>query len=268
MGWSLYCQRQIVVIGDCAALPIFKAASVYNVRMIGIIDYEMGNLRSVQKGFEQVGHDAAIISDPTGIADVTHLVLPGVGAFADGMEHLQRLGFVEPILEHVAANKLMLGICLGMQLLFESSTEDAPSDDDPVKGLGIFPGQVVQFDVNRGIEHTGKRIKVPHMGWNALEWEVKVPKEISAESDKCQASPPALFNGLKSGAFVYFVHGYYAQPGDVVDGKSAVTVGTAQYPAGEPFCSVVNVGQVWATQFHPEKSQHVGLQMLKNFASM
>lgn len=213
--------------------------------MIGIVGYRMGNLRSVQKGFERVGAEAVILSHPEEAARVDHLVLPGVGAFGDGMEHLRRFGFIEPIRAHIAAGKPFLGICLGMQLLFESSAEDAPSADEPVPGLGVLKGRVVLFDVNRG----GQRIKVPHMGWNTLQWPAGF----------------ALFDGLEQGAAVYFVHGYYPEP---AASNGRVTTAVAEYPAGAPFCAAIHRDNIWATQFHPEKSQGVGLRMLANFAIM
>lgn len=219
--------------------------------MIGIIDYGMGNLRSVQKGFERVNAEAALLPSPDQLDGITHLVLPGVGAFADGMKHLAERGWIEPIHAFVATGKPFLGICLGMQLLFESSTEDAPSDDQPVAGLGVLPGHIVQFDVNRG----GQRIKVPHMGWNTIAWQGDFK----------------LFDGLQPGAAVYFVHGYFAEAGAQNNGASnnnGMTTAVTEYPQGQPFTCAAHRGNVWATQFHPEKSQHVGLKMLANFAAL
>lgn len=214
--------------------------------MIGIIDYGMGNLRSVQKGFERVNAEAALLTSPDQMDGMDRLILPGVGAFADGMIHLAERGWIEPIHAFIATGKPFLGICLGMQLLFESSTEDAPSDDEPVKGLGVLPGRVVLFDVNRG----GQRIKVPHMGWNTVAWKDDFK----------------LFDGLDQGAAVYFVHGYYAEAGG--GNGTGMSTAVTEYPQGEPFTCAAHRGNVWATQFHPEKSQHVGLKMLANFASL
>ncbi len=214
--------------------------------MIGIIDYGMGNLRSVQKGFERVGADAVLLRGPDEVGRIDRLILPGVGAFADGMEHLESRGWIGAIGDFIASGKPFIGICLGMQLLFDSSTEDAPSLDQPVAGLGVLPGRVVEFDVNRG----GQRIKVPHMGWNTVAWEGHF----------------ALFNGLEPGAAVYFVHGFYAEAVDV--DSNGMATATTEYPVGAPFTCAAHKDNVWATQFHPEKSQTVGLRMLANFATL
>lgn len=207
---------------------------------IGIIDYGMGNLRSVQKALQSVGADAVVLTDPTDQVD--RLILPGVGAFADGMANLTARGWVEPIRRFIDSGRPFLGICLGLQLLFDGSQEDAVGGH-PVPGLGLLPGQVVQF-VPQNVQ--GKpRLKVPHMGWNAVSW---------------QRSDP-LLAGLTSGVGVYFVHGYYALPGD-----DSVISSTCDY--GIKFCASIWRKNIWATQFHPEKSQAVGLQMLANFSSM
>lgn len=214
--------------------------------MIGIIDYGMGNLRSVQKAFELVGAHAQILAHPDQIATIERLVLPGVGAFGDGMINLRKGGWVEPIKAFIERGRPFLGICLGMQLLFESSMEDAPSPDQPVLGLGVLPGQVVEFQVKQ----EGERIKVPHMGWNTLRWSDDDP----------------LLAGLQQECAVYFVHSYYCVPRDSETNR--ITSATAQYPQGKPFTATVSTGNVWATQFHPEKSQRVGLKMLSNFATL
>lgn len=210
--------------------------------MIGIIDYGMGNLRSVQKALERVGAQAAIVSRPSEAEQVAKLVLPGVGAFADGMTQLRQRGWDQAIVSHVRAGRLLLGICLGLQLLFDRSQEDAPSPDAPVAGLGLLPGQVLRFDETRG---GGERLKVPHMGWNTLAWQREDP----------------LLAGLEPGCWVYFVHSYYA----VVD-SDAEQVMTATSDYGGPFTASVWRENIWATQFHPEKSQAVGLRILENFA--
>ena len=199
--------------------------------MIAIIDYGMGNLRSVQKGFERVGHQAAITSDPAEIIAAERVVLPGVGAFADGMAELQRRQLVEPIRAVIAAGKPFLGICLGLQFLFERGHEDGIHP-----GLCILPGEVVRFRVPR-------EYKVPHMGWNQL----------------AMRQPTPLLAGLPEGVHMYFVHSYYVVPTD----RSVIAAET-NYP--EPFASVVWRDRLYATQFHPEKSQADGLQILKNFA--
>ena len=213
--------------------------------MIGIIDYEMGNLRSVQKAFEHVGAKATILSQAKQVESVDKLVLPGVGAFADGMTHLRRGGWDDAMNGFIDAGKPFLGICLGMQLLFDSSQEDANENGAPVRGLSVLPGQVVRF-ANQLPD--GGRLKVPHMGWNTLRWQREDP----------------LLAGLEQDAAVYFVHGYYAKPTE--SGQTPVTSATADY--GGVFCASLWHDQVWATQFHPEKSQAVGLKILANFAAL
>lgn len=201
--------------------------------MIGIIDYNMGNLRNVQKGFEKVGFSSRITSDPNQLAEATHLVLPGVGAFGDAMEELRRRGLVEPIREAIQREKPFLGICLGLQLLMERSYEDGVHE-----GLGILPGEVVRFDLPT-------EYAVPHMGWNQLHIR----------------QPNPLLNGIDEGDYVYFVHSYYVVPQD-----PSVIATETDY--GVMFCSSIGRGRLFATQFHPEKSQAVGLRMLENFARL
>ena len=201
----------------------------------------MGNLRSVHKAFERVGAAAAIVDDPETVADYGKVVLPGVGNFADGMKLLRERGFVEPVKQAVATGVPTLGVCMGMQLLMDSSTEDADGGE-PIPGLGIIPGRVVRFAEQP--DPQGPRLKVPHMGWNRLEPTGDHP----------------LTANLGPEPFVYFVHGYYCIPDD-----PAVTAATATY--GRPFCAALQRGHVWACQFHPEKSQHVGLRILANFAN-
>ncbi len=201
--------------------------------MIAIIDYQMGNLRSVQKAFERVGHAAAVTGDPAVIAQASRIVLPGVGAMADAIAELKRRELVEPILEAINADKPFLGICLGLQLLFERSYEDGEH-----AGLGVIPGEVRKFDIP-------SEYKVPHMGWNVVDW----PRR------------PPIFEGLDEGCHFYFVHSYYVAPAD-----EGVVAGTASYP--EPFCAAIWRDNLFATQFHPEKSQSAGLQVLKNFAEL
>ncbi len=203
--------------------------------MISIIDYGMANLRSVQKGFEHVDAQAHIISRPEEIDSAERLVLPGVGAFADAVATLRERHLVEPILTHIKKGKPFLGICLGLQMLFDVGYEDGVH-----QGLGVLPGKVVRFDVD-----TTMNLKVPHMGWNQLEHK----------------RPSPLFRELSDGCSVYFVHGYYAEPSD-----PSVIATTTDY--GRPFVSSVWRDNVMATQFHPEKSQKVGLQILKNFAAL
>lgn len=199
--------------------------------MIAIIDYGMGNLRSVQKGFERVGHPAIVTSDPAQVTRADKIVLPGVGAFEDAVAELHRLGMVGPILKAIDAQKPFLGICLGLQLLFETSFENGTH-----KGLGVLPGEVVRFDLP-------KEYAVPHMGWNQLAIRNRSP----------------LLDGLAEGTHVYFVHSYYVAPRD-----PSVVATETDY--GGPFCSMIWRDRLYATQFHPEKSQSDGLRMLKNFA--
>jgi len=206
---------------------------------IVIIDYGMGNLRSAQKAFEKVGYAARLSSDPADIAAADKLVLPGVGAFRDCIGNLREGGFVEPLLAHVDAGKPLLGICVGLQLLFSESEEFGRH-----QGLGIIPGRVVRFPA--GMQHQGEELKVPHMGWNSLQIR--------------QASP--VLRGVEEGSFVYFVHSYYAVPDDPSIVAAQATYGDVT------FCASLWRDNVMATQFHPEKSQTVGLAMLKNFGEM
>lgn len=206
--------------------------------MITIIDYGMGNLRSVQKGFEKVGFEAKVTADPADVRTASKLVLPGVGAFKDCMDNLREGGFVEPILRHVESGKPFLGICLGLQLLFSESEEFGRH-----QGLGIIPGKVVRFPADMHL--AGEELKVPHMGWNQIRLQQDIP----------------LFRGVEDGSSVYFVHSYYVVPEDP---KAVAT--TTEY--GISFCSAICRDNVMATQFHPEKSQQVGLRILKNFGNM
>ena len=202
--------------------------------MIAIIDYGMGNLRSVQKGFEKVGHPAEITSDPKVVARADRVVLPGVGAFEDAMAELKRFGLVDSILETIEADRPMLGICLGLQLLFDFSLENGRHE-----GLGVIPGDCVRFEIPR-------EFSVPHMGWNQIEPQGDVP----------------LLKGIDPGTYVYFVHSYYVRPTD-----RAVIATETEY-GGMKFCSMIQKGNLFASQFHPEKSQEKGLQILKNFAEL
>ncbi len=223
--------------------------------MIGVLDYGMGNLRSVEKAFLHLGHEAKVVGDSASVAACSRLVLPGVGNFADGMRLLDERGLREPILKVVASGRPVLGVCMGMQLLMTSSTEDAPSDDAPVPGLGVVPGRVRAFTPTRGgAGSDGRpRLKVPQMGWNALSF--------GADADDASAPGSPLMAGLDPGAHVYFVHGYYCTPDD-----PAVTAATADY--GGRFCAAFSSQNVHACQFHPEKSQAVGLKILDNFARL
>jgi glutamine amidotransferase len=210
--------------------------------VIGIIEYGMGNLRSVQKAFEHLGVQATIMTSPDQAKSVDKLVLPGVGAFADGMSHLRERGWDTLTKKWVADGKPFLGICLGMQLIFTGSEEGASNPGSPVPGLGILPGHVVQFT-----RKPGDSYKIPHMGWNTLSWSRKDP----------------LMDGLDQGCSVYFVHSYFVRSDAQTD---PIATTRCEYPAGRPFVSSVWKDNVWATQFHPEKSQRIGLAMLANFA--
>jgi len=206
--------------------------------MIGIIDYGMGNLRSVQKGFERVGAQAKILARPEEIDGVDKLVLPGVGAFADASRTLRACGLIPPILDFIAKGRPFLGICLGMQLLFDVSYEDGEH-----VGLGVIAGKVVAFDFT-GLQ-LAEKLKIPHKGRNLLQWKRPVP----------------MLAGLENGTSVYFVHTYY-----VVPSEASVIAATTNY--GIEFTSMIWKDNIFATQFHPEKSQKAGLKMLENFARL
>jgi glutamine amidotransferase len=198
-----------------------------------IIDYGMGNLRSVQKAIEAIGHRAEITSDPEVVRRADKVILPGVGAFADAAAELRRTGLGAAFCEAVRAGKPCLGVCLGLQLLFDVSEEDGEH-----AGLGLLPGRVVRFVSAPGL-------KIPHMGWNTLRIK----------------RPAPLFAGIDPAPSVYFVHSYHAvagHPGDVA--------AEADHP--DPFPAVVWRENLMACQFHPEKSQAVGLAMYANFASL
>ena len=202
---------------------------------IAILDYGMANLRSVQKAFAQVGFAADIIAQPEHIDRAEKLVLPGVGAFKDAIATLRQRNLAEAILRHVQRGRPFLGICLGLQLLVEVGYEDGEH-----RGLGVIGGQCVRFDVDQTMG-----LKVPHMGWNQLM--VK--------------NPSPLLRDLPAGCNVYFVHSYHVVP---TDGRVIAT----ETDYGRPFVSSICRDNVMATQFHPEKSQKIGLKILQNFASI
>lgn len=200
---------------------------------IVIVDYGMANLRSVQKAFERVGRGAVITSDPNVMAEARKLVLPGVGAFRDAIARLRQADMIRVIVEHIRAGKPFLGICLGFQLLFTTSHEDGEH-----AGLDLFAGDVVRFPNVPGL-------KVPHMGWNQLRKRLPVP----------------LLENVPDQAAVYFVHSYFVVPRD-----PGLTAAETDYPT--PFTSMIWRDNVYAVQFHPEKSQSVGLEMLRQFAAL
>lgn len=203
--------------------------------MIGIVDYNMGNLASVKNAFRKLGHEAAVESDPDKFYTYDKLILPGVGAYGDAMEHLKARGMDEAIKHFAASGAPMLGICLGMQLLFETSQEFGHNE-----GLGLIKGHVQAFDSAR-FEHP---LKVPHMGWNRM-----FTKEHP------------LFEGLDDEHYLYFVHSYHAVCED-----PANTIGRTEY--GYSFTSAVANGNVMGIQPHPEKSHKNGLQILQNFINL
>jgi glutamine amidotransferase len=194
-----------------------------------VVDYERGNLRSVQKALEHVGAKAVVTRDTHAVAKADKMILPGVGAFADCMENLKSFHLIEPIMEFLTTGRPFLGICLGLQLLFTESEEFGFT-----KGLNIIPGRVVRFP---------KGLKVPHMGWNAVEiWKKDCP----------------LLKGIKEGSYFYFVHSYYVVPFDFSVVSTSTTYGVEYTP-------MVWKENIFATQFHPEKSQSLGLTILENF---
>jgi len=196
--------------------------------VIAIVDYGMGNLRSVQKALEKVGAPARIVHAPAELDGAHGIVLPGVGAFGQAMENLRSGDWIEPLRELVSRRVPLIGICLGMQLLFETSEEMGQH-----QGLGLLHGEVKRFS---GV------LKIPQMGWN----QVRI----------CRTSP--LLDGIQPGGYAFFVHSYYCEPRDL-----SVILATTDY--GIEFASVVGQGHIYGAQFHPEKSQVVGLKILENF---
>ncbi len=199
---------------------------------IVIVDYGSGNLRSVQRGFERAGYPSLISRDPDLVAEATHLVVPGVGAFSDCMDNLENLQLLEPIRTFIQADKPYLGICLGLQILFSKGTEFGSKP-----GLGILAGKVVRFPENA--------LKVPHMGWNQIQIHQETP----------------ILNNIPNRTYFYFVHSYYGAPKE--NECIATTTGY-----GLKFPSAVCRGRLFACQFHPEKSQDMGKQLLENFAKL
>jgi len=199
--------------------------------MIAIVDYGIGNLRSVQRAFEYVGAEVAVTADRATIEAASAVVLPGVGAFGQAMANLERAGLSEVIRHVIAQGRPFLGICLGLQLLFEESEEMGQH-----RGLGVFGGQVKRFDVD---------LKVPQIGWNQIHIR--------------RASP--LLEGVADGSYAYFVHSYYVAPAD-----PEIVLATTDY--GIDYASIIGQDNVFGIQFHPEKSQAVGLRILRNFTAL
>jgi len=203
--------------------------------VIGIVDYNMGNLASVINAFTKMGVDATLESDPNKLSQYDKLILPGVGAFGDAMEHLQSNGMDLAVKAFVASGKPLLGICLGMQLLFESSEEFGSN-----RGLGLIPGKVVAFDESK-FDHS---LKVPHMGWNEMFKQTNTP----------------LFDGLDDDFYLYFVHSYHA----ICEDQYAI--GKTHY--GYEFVSAVQKENIYGIQPHPEKSHENGLKIIENFVNL
>lgn len=207
--------------------------------MIAIVDYGMGNLRSVEKGFERFGFTVKVADNPKDLKGAEKLVLPGVGAFQDAMEGLRQRNLIEPIKGWIRSGKPFLGICLGLQLLFSKGYENGEHD-----GLDIIPGKVIRFDFSEDKEN-GK-LKIPHIGWN----QIRIRNE-----------PAPILKNVPNNAYMYFVHSYYVCPDN--DGVIAT-----ETDYGVRFTSMIWYKNIFATQFHPEKSQQWGLTILKNFGDL
>jgi glutamine amidotransferase len=209
--------------------------------MIAIIDYGMGNIHSVNKALVVYGAETLVTNKPEDILSCEKVVLPGVGAFDDAMQELENQGLIPVLRESIKNKKPFLGICLGMQLLFEGSEEAKSS-----KGLGVFKGMVKKFEA-------AKDLKVPHMGWNQIN--------IGSKGQRVKGSECPLLEGISDGAFLYFCHSYYPDPKN-----KEVIAATCNY--GKDFACAVWRDFVYGVQFHPEKSQTVGLKMLENFVKL
>jgi glutamine amidotransferase len=207
-----------------------------NKPKIAIIDYGMGNLRSVAKAVELVGGDTVVTDSSRKILDCQGVIFPGVGSFGPALNYLKKRKLIETIREVIDKDRCFLGLCLGFQLLFSTSTEDGKH-----AGLGIVPGKVEKFSFRN------RSMKVPHMGWNQVHCSDAALKKT-------------MFKGIKDDTYFYFVHSYYGVPR-----QKAMIAATTDY--GKPFCSAVARGRVWGCQFHPEKSSTSGLQLLKNFVT-
>jgi glutamine amidotransferase len=204
-------------------------------KTIGVIDYGMGNLRSVGKAVERMGGSVYVGSEPKKLRQADKLILPGVGAFGDAMRELKQRNLIPVIWEAIEKGKPFLGVCLGLQLLFERS-EESPG----VKGLGVWKGMVKRFRLKKG-----NNLKIPQMGWNQVKW----------------VKSSAMTQGIKNQSYFYFVHSYFAEPKD-----HSLIIGNTDYSVWFP--SVLANGTTYAVQFHPEKSQNKGLKILKNFIEL
>ena len=208
---------------------------------IVIVDYGLGNLFSMERAFRQIGEKPSITSDIAEIKNASALVLPGVGAFRDGMQRLTALGLIDSIHEAASLGKPVFGICLGMQLLFQESAEFGYTE-----GLGLIDGKVIRLSDHNSI---GKKVKVPHIGWNSLH-----------PVDELQTWNATLLDGVSFGESSYFVHSFVPEPT-----HSGVTIAKMSY-GDNWYCAVVEQSNVFGVQFHPEKSSYIGLQILTNFS--
>ena len=212
---------------------------------IAVIDYGMGNLRSVSKALEHVAPSKLVLvtSNPEDVANAERVVFPGQGAMPDCIREMDARGLRESVI-HAAQHKPFLGICIGLQMLFEQSEEGN------VAGLGLFPGQVKRFSSVDMKDNEGEKLKVPHMGWN----------QVYQGGEIIKSSKHALWQDIDDGARFYYVHSYYVQPAN-----SNIIAGFSEYP--QPFTSAIAVDNLFAVQFHPEKSANAGLQLLHNFVN-
>jgi imidazole glycerol-phosphate synthase subunit HisH len=207
--------------------------------VIAVIDYGMGNLRSVQKALEVVGAKTKVTSDPRDLKRADKIVFPGVGAFGEAMMELKRRKLIGPIKESIESGKIFLGLCLGLQLLFEKSAEDPG-----VKGLCVLEGESKRFKFPKN------DFKVPHMGWNTI-----------VRGSRVKGQGPEILKNVPNGSYMYFVHSYYVKPKD-----KSIILTTTDY--GIDFASGIHKDNIYALQFHPEKSQKMGLKILENFVKM
>ena len=222
-------------------------------KTVAVVDYGMGNLRSVSQAVQHVaqgsGFDVVVTSRPEDVMAAERIVLPGQGAIADCMRELAESGLLESVL-HAAANKPLFGVCVGMQMLLTHSAEGRPGDGGVgTKGLGLIPGEVLKFELAGQLQADGSRYKVPQMGWN----------QVAQSSFNDQKTHP-IWLGVPDDSYFYFVHSFYARPSD-----ARHTAGTASY--GERFCAAIARDNIFATQFHPEKSADQGLALYRNFLS-